>query len=460
MRPQFGTSGLRGLVRDLTAPCVTQYVQAFLASCPIGTGVLVGNDLRGSSPNLTNIVADAVRSMGTSVTLCGPVPTPALALAASARNAGAIMVTGSHIPADRNGLKFYSVAGEITKQDEAMILDALGQQRATGITGPLRYDDTVQNLYAARYHRAFTGALQGRHIGVYQHSAVGRDALGHLLESLGARITVLGRATEFIPIDTEAVSDRLRQQLRDWAKNAQFDAIVSTDADGDRPLLADHNGNVVPGDILGQIAAQAMRADTVVTPVSSNTSAERLGVFGRVIRTKIGSPHVIAAMATVGGKVAGYEANGGFLLGFDARGPSGDVARLMTRDAVLPIIATLTAATDVPVAEVAARQMLRITATGRLQGIDPCLSKAFLQSVQEDPVEIQKLLGVPQSSVATIDQTDGLRMTMQSGQTVHLRLSGNAPEMRIYVEADKDVQAKQTLRDVLRGLVGHVQLLI
>jgi phosphomannomutase len=398
--------------------------------------------------------------MGISITLCGAVPTPALALAASARNSAAIMVTGSHIPADRNGLKFYSVAGEITKQDEAMILDALGQQRATGISGSLRYDDTVQDLYAARYHRAFTGALQGQHIGIYQHSAVGRDALGHLLESLGARVTVLGRATDFIPIDTEAVSDRLRQQLRDWAKGAQIDAIVSTDADGDRPLLADHNGTVVPGDILGQITAQAMRADTVVTPVSSNTSAERMGIFDRVIRTKIGSPHVIAAMATAGGKVAGYEANGGFLLGFDARGPSGDVARLMTRDAILPILATLAAATRVPVAEVAAQHMLRITATDRLRGIDPCLAKAFLQSLQEDPVEIQKFLGAQQSDVARIDQTDGLRMTMQSGQTVHLRLSGNAPEMRIYVEADEDAQAKQSLRDVLCGLAGHAQLLI
>jgi phosphomannomutase len=80
--------------------------------------------------------------------------------------------------------------------------------------------------------------------------------------------------------------------------------------------------------------------------------------------------------------------------------------------------------------------------------------------LQDDPVEIQKLLGAQQSDVATIDQTDGLRMTMHNGQIVHLRLSGNAPEMRIYVEADEDFQAKQSLRDVLCGLAGHAQLLI
>lgn len=60
----------------------------------------------------------------------GAVPTPVLALAA--RNAAAIMITGSHIPADRNGLKFYTRSGEITKADEAKIQDGLGATCFTG----------------------------------------------------------------------------------------------------------------------------------------------------------------------------------------------------------------------------------------------------------------------------------------------------------------------------------------
>ena len=61
-----------------------------------------------------------------------------------------------------------------------------------------------------------------------------------------------------------------------------------------------------------QIAAQALGAETVVTPVSSNSGVMQKG-FARVIRTRIGSPFVIAALEAAGGRVVGYE----------ARGPSG-----------------------------------------------------------------------------------------------------------------------------------------
>ena len=51
----------------------------------------------------------------------GPLPTPALALAAAQRGAAGLMVTGSHIPDNRNGIKFYRPDGEISKADEEAI---------------------------------------------------------------------------------------------------------------------------------------------------------------------------------------------------------------------------------------------------------------------------------------------------------------------------------------------------
>ena len=125
MPPKFGTSGLRGLVTELTTDCVNRYITAFVQSCAVGTGLFVAHDLRASSPELADAVALAAQKRGLQVTMCGPVPTPALALAAMSAGAAAVMVTGSHIPADRNGLKFYTPQGEITKADEAAILAAL-----------------------------------------------------------------------------------------------------------------------------------------------------------------------------------------------------------------------------------------------------------------------------------------------------------------------------------------------
>ena len=135
--------------------------------------------------------------------------------------------------------------------------------------------------------------------------------------------------------------------MRAWAAAHPLDAIISADGDADRPLVTDATGEVIAGDILDTLTAIALEADTVVTPVSSNTMVEATGAFTRIIRTRIGSPYAIAAMEqalTAPCKPVGFEANGGFLLGFDATRNGQTLSRLMTRDAVLPIVSVLTTA--------------------------------------------------------------------------------------------------------------------
>lgn len=432
MPPKFGTSGLRGLVVELTADLVAAHVQAFLAACPIGTGLCVGRDLRPSSPDLAQMVIDTAVGAGVKVVDCGDILTPALALAAMQAGAGAVMVTGSHIPADRNGLKFYTPEGEITKTDEAGILAALGQNRA--LSGCAMSKADVAPSYIARYVDAFgDDALKGLRIGAYTHSTVGRDVMMHILTGLGAEVVELGRSDVFIPVDTEAVPDDIRAQLREWAPG--LDAIVSMDGDGDRPLVTDETGEVVPGDVLGQITARLLGAKTVVTPVSSNTAVSKLD-FETVVTTRIGSPFVIAGMA---GQVdcVGYEANGGFLLGFAAHG----LSPLMTRDAMLPMIAPLVASKGQGVAALVADQPARFTAADRLQDIPTDVSAALVVQIETNTGLLLDKLGL---TLDRIDRTDGLRMICKDA-IVHLRPSGNAPELRFYAEADSKARAQVLL---------------
>lgn len=445
MAPKFGTSGLRGLNTELTPTLVSDYVAAFTAVCPVGTGLFLGHDLRASSPDITAMVANAAQAAGVAVTDCGAVPTPALALAAMQAGAGAIMITGSHIPADRNGLKFYTPKGEITKADEQAILGALGCTPDVAMGPPMRMRGDVGEIYTTRYVAAFGKALQGMRIGIYAHSAVGAGLLDTLLSELGAKTTVLGRSDTFVPVDTEAVSQDLRAQLRKWAANGDFDAIISTDADGDRPLVTDEAGEIVPGDVLGQITAAAIGADTVVTPVSSNTGVEITGRFKQVIRTAIGSPHVIAAMADAQGRVAGYEANGGFLLGFAATGPCGGLPALMTRDAVLPIVTALHRANGVGLSRIITKEPARFTAADRVQNIPTEVSNAHVARLIGDSAARQSFLRGFDGHEAAVNTVDGLRMTLTDGRIIHLRPSGNAPELRLYTEADTPERATKTL---------------
>jgi phosphomannomutase len=122
---KFGTSGLRGLVTDLEGWPSYAYASAFFRSVSVDAGrrqVVIGRDLRDSSPGIAATVARAAAASGFEAVDCGALPTPALALEAMRRGAYAVMVTGSHIPEDRNGLKFYRPDGEVTKDDEIVIL--------------------------------------------------------------------------------------------------------------------------------------------------------------------------------------------------------------------------------------------------------------------------------------------------------------------------------------------------
>lgn len=461
MPPKFGTSGLRGLVTELSDALVADHVGAFIRACPTGTGLFIGRDLRPSSPDIAACVARAAGSAGLLVTDCGAVPTPALALAAMQAGAAAVMVTGSHIPADRNGLKFYTPAGEITKQHEAAILAALGAalgQGAAAVPALVRRDTGAGAAYVARYVTAFgRQALAGLRIGVYSHSAVGRDLLIGVLQALGAGVVELGRSETFIPVDTEAVDAATRAQLRDWAAPGGLDAIVSTDGDGDRPLMTDAVGGVIAGDVLGQITAAALGAQVVVTPVSSNTGSEASGRFATVIRTRIGSPHVIGAMeaalaADAGARVVGYEANGGFLSGFAAMGPAGPLPPLMTRDSLLPLIAPLALARGGTLAALVAAEPARFTATDRLQEVPTERSLALVAGLDADPAARAAFLAEFGATETVLDRTDGLRLTLQGGRIVHLRPSGNAPELRFYAEAETAAAAGALLAQGLAVL--------
>ncbi|TNF10721.1 MAG: phosphomannomutase [Rhodobacteraceae bacterium] len=455
MAPKFGTSGLRGLVTELTADLVTDYTRAFLEACPTGGAVHVGWDLRPSSPAIAEMVIAAIRAAGIKAIREGALPTPALALSSMGTGHAAIMVTGSHIPADRNGLKFYVPGGEITKEDEREILMRIGQDwEIARQPGALTEGAQSAANYIARYVSGFgTDALAGMRIGIYEHSSVARDILIAAIQQLGAQPVPLARSDIFIPVDTEAVDPATRTRLATWCAEHALDALISTDGDADRPMVTDETGTIVPGDVLGALTAQALGAKILCTPVSSNTMIDAMPEFARIERTKIGSPFVIAAMeaaldADPHARVVGFEPNGGFLLGFTAQGPTRPIPPLATRDCLLPILAPLvTAARDgVRLSELVSRLPARFTAADRLAEIPTDRSAALIDALAADPAERARFFDTL-GPTETIDRTDGLRLQFTSGEIVHLRPSGNAPECRCYAEADSPARA--------RALVEH-----
>ena len=525
----FGTSGLRGLVADITDLEAYINTRGFLdylfeiKDVSKGEIIYVAGDLRPStdSPHrsIMAAVARAIAEAGLKVVSLGKIPTPALAFFAIEHDQPSIMVTGSHIPFDRNGIKFNKSQGEVLKEDEEGILDAVDQirrQEYSKSSGDSLFKDDGMfkedqrpvlppvneqghKVYADRYLKFFTpGALKGIRVVFYQHSAVGRDVLVDIFQQLGATVFPAGRSESFIPIDTEAITDdRIKdlQKLVDAARDRHgvLHAIVSTDGDSDRPLLAgiDPKGKVhfFGGDLLGVLVAEFLGAKSVAVPISTNDAVDLKFMPNGVdpVKTKIGSPHVIKAMQNLlsdanSGPVVGWEANGGFLVGSNITRQGRMLEALPTRDAALPLIAALVFAREkeITLLDLFSQLPPRFSQAALIDNFPQDDSRALIRrfspenpeiieiEFKETDVFITKGDGQGEKAIPTLaeafrrvqtelesfftDETgfdslikintiDGVRVYFKNGDIAHIRPSGNAPQLRIYAVANSQERA-------------------
>jgi phosphomannomutase len=542
---RFGTSGLRGLVTDITdlegyvnARGFLEYLHRIDHVAP-GDTICIAGDLRpstdGDERSILRAVVRAVEDAGLRVENLGFLPTPALAYYALRHDRASIMVTGSHIPFDRNGIKFNRRDGEVLKEDEPGILAAVADIRAAeyerAAEDSLFGDDAMFRAgarpglpppagaarveYLQRYLDFFPAdGLRGRRIVLFQHSAVGRDLVADLLRRLGAEVHPVGRSDEFMAIDTEAMSDDRLEEIQAMADavsrtHGPVDAVVSTDGDSDRPLLVgiDGEGRVrfFGGDLVGLIVADYLGADAIAVPISATDAVDRhFAERGVEIRkTKIGSPYVIAAMreAEAGHRsVVGWEANGGVLTGTEIERAGRRLEALPTRDAVLPILATLFAARERGTSMVELFEALppRHSKAGLIDEVPQESSRAMMaRFMPQDPAiidirygdrnvqldlddgttmsadagraaELQRMrveLGLyfgPESGfgdIVRINTIDGMRLFFDNGDVAHIRPSGNAPQLRIYAVADTQRRADEIVRLALREPDGVLRRL-
>ena len=476
----FGTSGARGLADDITDRVSYAYTAAFIQYLEetgelkkSGGAIAVGGDLRSSTERIMTAAARAISDQGYEPQCCGRLSSPALANYGLIKDIPAVMVTGSHIPEDRNGIKYTKKEGEILKHDEAGIKhqavtlpQGLFDERGMFFVkeNPLIPGSEASDLYVDRYLDFFAGnCLNGKKIGVYQHSAAGRDQMVTILSALGAHVTPLGYSEIFIPVDTEAIRPEDVEAAKIWSDEHHFDTIISTDGDGDRPLISDENGKWLRGDVAGILCAAYLEADAVATPISCNSAVEKCGYFKMIYRTKIGSPFVIEAMQQAreeGAKrVVGYEANGGFLTASPIESGEKILSPLPTRDAMILHIAILLLSIEknLRISKLVSELPQRFSYSNRLKEFPTEKSSARINQLysgdeSRDKETIGAIFGEQFGPVASFDTTDGLRITFENDEIVHLRPSGNAPEFRCYNEADTEsraVEMNQICMDIM-----------
>jgi phosphoglucosamine mutase len=329
----FGTDGVRGLAnREVTAELALDLSVAaahVLADTGAFAGhrpsAVVGRDGRASGEFLEAAVVAGLASAGVDVHLVGVVPTPAVAYLTEALHADlGVMLSASHNPMPDNGIKFFARGGH--KLDDA-IEDAIEQRlrepwdRPVGEgVGRVHAAQHAAGLYEHHLLSTLPHRLDGLTVVVDCANGAASGIAPEVYASAGATVIPIHHAADGWNINLDCGSTHL-DSLVLAVREHGADAGIAHDGDADRCLAVDASGQVVDGDHILAILADAMResgsltGDTVVATVMANLgfkmAMEQAGIA--VVETAVGDRYVLEAMRA-GGYVLGGEQSGHVLM--------------------------------------------------------------------------------------------------------------------------------------------------
>ncbi len=434
-RKYFGTDGIRGRVGE--APITAEFClrlgwsvgKVFAAAgSPL---VLIGKDTRISGYMIESVLEAGLVSAGVDVRLLTPIPTPAVAYLTRTFRAGAgIVISASHNAYEDNGIKFFDSRGhKLPDEMELAIEERIGQPMKTVRSSELgkvvllddargRYIEFCKSTVSRQFR------LRGMKIVLDCANGATYAVAPSVFSELGAEVVLLAAEPDGMNIN-EACGSTHPETMAEKVVETGADVGIAFDGDGDRVVMADHNGNLVDGDELLYVIARHAAGNGqlrggVVGTLMSNLGLERaLSKVGiPFTRTDVGDRFVIEAMRRLDWGLGG-ESSGHIVC-----------SRLTTTgDGII-------AALQVLVAMVDNDQSLEELTSGMVR-----LPQSVINVGCTDPAATTECTNV---SAAVDDVEDKL-----AGRgRVLLRPSGTEPVVRVMVEGDD-----------AREVAGHAQAL-
>lgn len=271
----------------------------------------IGRDSRLSGPSLMQAVIKGMVAQGSRVYDVGMASTPAMFMSTILPDFschGAIMMTASHLPFNRNGLKFFTAQGGLEKADISRILEIAAQSTVTDVPvtdaaapGSVEPRDLIsayaaglaqQIRQAVNHPQHFEQPLRGVKIVVDAGNGAGGFYASQVLASLGADTT----GSQFLdpdgtfpnhvpnPEDATAMASICEAVL---AHQADFGIIFDTDVD--RGAAVDHQGRELNRNrLIALISAIVLREHPGSTIVTDSITSDGLTQF---IQQSLGGVH-------------------------------------------------------------------------------------------------------------------------------------------------------------------------
>ena len=346
----FGTDGIRGPanVGVLTPDNVMRFGMAagkyFLRNNIHKHSVIIGKDTRLSGYMIEPALVAGFASVGMDVKLCGPIPTPGVALLTTRLRADlGVMITASHNGFSDNGIKLFGPDGRKLSDEAELAIEALmkeGWKKGLAINEKLgrvrRYED-FQARYIEIAKRTFPlgMSLKGMKIVIDCANGAAYKTAPDTFWELGAdEVISIGVSPNGSNINDKCGSTHTDAIISKTLETGA-DIGIALDGDADRLLICDEKGNLIDGDQLLALIATGWRNNDqltnggVVSTVMSNLGLERYfeGQGLDFIRTNVGDRHVAARMLE-GGYNLGGEQSGHILMTDFASTGDGTIASL------------------------------------------------------------------------------------------------------------------------------------
>ena len=448
----FKAYDVRGLVPDQLDEDLARAVgAAFVAVTEAtATGVVVGHDMRPSSPGMARAFAEGAASAGADVTLIGLASTDELYFASGRLGLPGAMFTASHNPSQYNGIKMCRANAVPIGMDTglARIRDLVPDVAPPAArSSDIREADVLPD-YAA--HLRSLAPVRGRRLKVVVDA--GNGMAGHTAPTVlaGLDLDVVPMYFELDgtfpnheanPLDPANLVD-LQAAVREHGA----DLGLAFDGDADRCFVVDADGEPVsPSAVTGLVAVREIEraragGDTSVSIVHNviTSAAVReivLEAGATPVRTRVGHSFIKAEMARAGAVFGGEHSAHYYFRDFWFA----DTGML----AAMHVLAAL-GEQDAPLSELCA-QYERYVASGEINS-----------TVTDQAAVVDQVRAWAQVRGATTDVLDGLTVSSPEGQTpmwwFNVRASNTEPLLRLNVEA-ADRETMQDVRDELLSLI-------
>ncbi|KRA31476.1 MULTISPECIES: phosphomannomutase/phosphoglucomutase [unclassified Nocardioides] len=442
----FKAYDVRGIVgeqldEDLARAAGSAYVEVLGIDA-----VVIGYDMRPSSPSLAGAFADGATTAGADVTMIGLASTDQLYFASGHLGLPGAMFTASHNPAQYNGIKMCRAHAQPVGVESGLaeIRDriAAGAPTTGASAGSVDNLDVLQ-AYAA--HLLSLAPVKGRKLKVVVDA--GNGMAGHtapaVFERLADQVDMVPMYFELDgtfpnheanPIESANLVDLQKRVLAERA-----DIGLAFDGDADRCFLVDERGELVsPSTLTALIAARELAKEpgsTIIYNLITSRAVPEIvsELGGNPVRTRVGHSYIKATMAETDA-IFGGEHSGHFYFRDFWRADSGMLAALHAMAAL--------AEADVPLSRL-------------LDEYERYPLSGEINSTVEDQgavlVALEKEYGAREG--VTIDKLDGLSIS-HADWAFNVRASNTEPLLRLNAEG-KDEPTMARVRDealaIIRG---------